>query len=86
MQYTTNLYINTIKAVNTYKQLLKADAVELESSHLAVNGNDIMQWCNIQPSPRVGNILTILKEAVDNGAVENCSNSLREYLLKIDSL
>ena len=86
MQYTTNLYINTIKAVNTYKQLLKADAVELESSHLAVNGNDIMQWCNIQPSPRVGNILTLLKEAVDNGAVENCSNSLREYLLKIDSL
>lgn len=86
MQYTTNLYINTIKAVNTYKQLLKADAVDLESSHLAVNGNDIMQWCNIQPSPRVGNILTLLKEAVDNGAVENCSNSLRKYLLKIDSL
>ncbi len=45
---------------------------------LTINGNDIMQELNLKPGPKVGEILQILFEEVD----EDLSKNNKKYLLK----
>ena len=54
----------------------------LEVKDLAVNGSDLMEVLNINPSPTVGKILKILLEDV----LEQPSHNERVYLLGLSAL
>jgi len=45
-----------------------------------VRGEEIMQYCQLPPSPKVGFIKNAIEEAILNGEIENDHDSAREYL------
>ncbi|MCW8804698.1 MAG: tRNA nucleotidyltransferase, partial [Ignavibacteriaceae bacterium] len=48
-----------------------------------VDGDVIMQVCNIKPSKKVGEIKTAIEEAILDGIIGNNYEEAYEYLLKI---
>ena len=56
---------------------------KLRAFQSPVNGEVIMQVCNLQPSKKVGEIKTEIEEAILDGIIGNNYEEAYEYLLKI---
>ena len=56
---------------------------ELRAFQSPVDGDIIMQVCNLKPSKRVGEIKTAIEEAILDGVIGNNYEEAYEYLLKI---
>jgi poly(A) polymerase len=56
---------------------------KLRAFQSPVSGEVIMQVCNLKPSKKVGEIKTVIEEAILDGVIANNYDEAYEYLLKI---
>ena len=83
MSCATPYYLNLIRAMDTYQALKDKHELAAESSNLAVNGKDIIEVFNIEPSPLIGDLIRTASEAVDDGVIENTKEDILKYLSPI---
>lgn len=83
MTYATDIYLNTISAINIYKELIDAGDVKMDSDCLAIDGHDIMKYFEIGPSKKVGVVMKIAAEAVDDGKVKNKKEDILHYVFHL---
>lgn len=59
------------------------DKDKLRAFQSPVNGEEIMQICNLSPSKLVGEIKSAIEEAILDGKIGNNHDEAFDYLIKI---